>query len=435
MIFICTILQIWSMLISQHMPENWRVVMLVTFAVKNYKGFKDRQELNLMATSGSDKTERLYVASENIRINRNACVVGPNGAGKSHLLEAIVQFAKAIRDNKDVLSAHQPYLLDKNSLDEPTEYEALLFDPEGERYVNYHFCVINGKVIKESVYFRENKKGAKKQLLFIREDGDLKYSSAFKSYGSLLSKTIGESGLALNYAPALNNDILLFVFNWAKEVLLFKPDFYNKGALKALEEIISNDNDGSNTGYNEYIDKRFERSAELLRSLSIPVERIYKTKDSDGKYNIFITHKGFDGKNIELSVEQASSFFSKGSLNAIIMVIYIVAADAVNSNITFLIDEYDGFLHHNLSTKIMSLLMSDKNEAKQIIIATHDLLLLDSGFRRDSIFFVEKDDSLISHITRLSDFAVRKDAKISQKYLSDEFGALPKIISNIGGQG
>ncbi|HHF0550120.1 TPA: hypothetical protein ACPHT3_004793, partial [Vibrio alginolyticus] len=58
-----------------------------------------------------------------------------------------------------------------------------------------------------------------------------------------------------------------------------------------------------------------------------------------------------------------------------------------------------------------------------------DALLLDYKFRRDSIFTVTKDDNYNSIIKRVSEFSIRKDAKLSAKYFADEFGALPNIMS------
>lgn len=147
------------------------------------------------------------------------------------------------------------------------------------------------------------------------------------------------------------------------------------------------------------------------------------------KRNYSLAIREMTENHINLSIDDASDFFSKGSFAIIIMVIFFLITDLPDEDITFIVDEYDGSLHHKLSLEMMSLLFKASSKIRQTIIATHDILLLDSGFRRDSIFFVEKSDDFSSHISRLSDFPIRKDAKISNKYLSSEFGALPKLLS------
>jgi AAA15 family ATPase/GTPase len=96
----------------------------------------------------------------------------------------------------------------------------------------------------------------------------------------------------------------------------------------------------------------------------------------------------------------------------------------------FSIDEYDGPLHNKLSVGILDLIKDTENTLpNQMIMTTHDILLLDHQFRRDSIFILSKDENLSTVINKASDYSVRKDAKLSLKYLNNEFGSLPNILS------
>lgn len=403
--------------------------MLLTFAITNYKGFRDKQEFNLVATSGSESLEHVYETDSALKINKCACLVGPNGSGKTHLLEALHTFTTAIKSPEKVGDAHAPFMLDSSSFEKPTEYEVLLFDTTNNRFINYGFSIFRGNVIKEFLFSKNNKKSSKSQTVFVREDGSIKFTARYKSLETLLSGTLSQSGLISNYAQSLKNDVLSHLYNWAKNLCMFRPSLYHKNSLKGIEEILDSSTGDTSASYTKFWNRQLTKASSMLASLSIPVNKLSVKRDHEGKAKLFISHKRNDGKPYDLSIDDASDFFSKGSFAIIIMVIFFLITDLPDEDITFIVDEYDGSLHHKLSLEMMSLLFKASSKIRQTIIATHDILLLDSGFRRDSIFFVEKSDDFSSHISRLSDFPIRKDAKISNKYLSSEFGALPKLLS------
>ena len=64
----------------------------------------------------------------------------------------------------------------------------------------------------------------------------------------------------------------------------------------------------------------------------------------------------------------------------------------------------------------------------QLIFSTHDVNLLQNDrFRRDQIWFVEKDKFGASHLYSLSEFKVRNDASYQKDYLAGRYGAIPFI--------
>jgi uncharacterized protein len=97
-----------------------------------------------------------------------------------------------------------------------------------------------------------------------------------------------------------------------------------------------------------------------------------------------------------------------------------------NSAIYF-IDEIDRSLHPILVLRFLDFfLRSCKGAHRQIIVTTHESNLLDLDlFRRDEIWFAEKDLSAETHLYSLSEFKVRKDLEIRKHYLQGRFGAIP----------
>ena len=67
----------------------------------------------------------------------------------------------------------------------------------------------------------------------------------------------------------------------------------------------------------------------------------------------------------------------------------------------------------------------NKNKA-QLIFSTHDTSLLDSDlFRRDQIWFMEKDSTNASRLYPLTDYSPRPSEALEKGYLQGRYGALP----------
>ena len=73
-------------------------------------------------------------------------------------------------------------------------------------------------------------------------------------------------------------------------------------------------------------------------------------------------------------------------------------------------------------------LFYDVDSTAQLIYTTHDTTLLDRHFfRRDQIWFVQKDKFGYSQLTSLSDFKVRSDSSFEKDYLSGVYGGIPSL--------
>ena len=65
--------------------------MLIEFTVANFRSFKDRQSLSLVASSGSEHREQNVSTTgvAGLDLLRTAALYGPNAAGKSNLFHAL----------------------------------------------------------------------------------------------------------------------------------------------------------------------------------------------------------------------------------------------------------------------------------------------------------------------------------------------------------
>ncbi len=94
------------------------------------------------------------------------------------------------------------------------------------------------------------------------------------------------------------------------------------------------------------------------------------------------------------------------------------------------VDEFNARLHPLISRAIVELFNSNEinpNNA-QLIFMTHDTNLLSNQlFRRDQIWFTEKNRYGATDLYSLVEYKVRNDASFESDYIKGRYGAIPFI--------
>ena len=171
--------------------------------------------------------------------------------------------------------------------------------------------------------------------------------------------------------------------------------------------------------------------ADMTGEKIISVDTFHKKFNADGSFS--------EWKRFDLA-SQESSGTNK---------IFDLAGSVFNTLIfggVLIIDELDAKLHPLLTNAIVKLFNSSEYNANkaQLVFATHDTNLLTMGnFRRDQIYFVEKDNFSASDIYSLAEYKeaggtkVRKDRSFEKDYIQGRYGAIPFIgnFENLFGHG
>ena len=170
----------------------------------------------------------------------------------------------------------------------------------------------------------------------------------------------------------------------------------------------------------EVIDEEREKLVEFLKAIDTGIKDIFY-EDSEKQIEFYATHVGKDGKEYFLDLYSES----EGTIKSIML--YIFARKAVTFNASMFVDELNIKLHPLLLKFIVDLFY-EKDSKAQLIYTTHDTTLMDKKFfRRDQIWFVQKDEFGYSELVALSDFKVRSDASFEKDYLAGVYGGIPLI--------
>ena len=95
-----------------------------------------------------------------------------------------------------------------------------------------------------------------------------------------------------------------------------------------------------------------------------------------------------------------------------------------------IVDELDTRLHPMITQAIIGLFNSPQSNPQhaQLIFTTQDAGLLDRRFfRRDQVWFTEKDRQGATQLYSLAEFKVRNDASFGRDYIRGKYGAVPYV--------
>jgi AAA15 family ATPase/GTPase len=134
-----------------------------------------------------------------------------------------------------------------------------------------------------------------------------------------------------------------------------------------------------------------------------------------------LEHQGSNGaQRFNISDE------SHGTQQLLVLGTFLLLGLRVGS--VLVVDELDTSMHPQLVRALVELFYRDNPHNAQLIFSTHDATLLSGElFRRDQVWFVEKDRQGASHLYPLLDFSPRKDESLERGYLRGRYGAVPFI--------
>ena len=186
----------------------------------------------------------------------------------------------------------------------------------------------------------------------------------------------------------------------------------------------------SDLKYKEELTKFIRTFDSGIVGLKTKPEKIEDIRNSNNYIEIEVLRKDING-NVK-----ALPFYleSNGTKKMFYLFDYIMKALLQGSKL--FIDELDAKLHPILTRYIINLFHNvETNKGNgQLIYSTHDTVNLNKEtFRRDEIWFTQKDDNGVSELYSLSDYIldeedgkkVRNDATYNKDYLTGRYGAIP----------
>lgn len=440
--------------------------MLIRFTVNNFLNFRDEIQLQMFPGQGQQPPRHIIPPKdkEDIPVLKTAAIFGPNASGKSNILKAMFTARNMILKSatRDERFEDQRFKFKKSYLLKPTSFE---FEIKASAYNYAYGFSYTPELIQREWLYRISK--TEQKLIFEKESPESGYKieeSYFNEFPDqykrmkMIAEDVLPNQLFLSTIKDRKIDDLaialdlLDVFNWFKDLTIVTPEsrylrhyvlpFEDEFSKKFKDLIMRFDTGIDNVELKSISDEKIGREIpeELLQDSKINLKPgiigIYLAKD----HNQYLLIKN---KNDELTIKELMTHHrgadpdcwleiseeSDGTRRLTDLLPILINA-AMKKNMIFAVDELDRSLHPML-TKFFVCTFLDVSQNTQLIFTAHEKGLQDQNiFRKDEIWYLEKNDQGYSELRSLAEYKdIRKDLDIEKGYMAGRFGALPIVAA------
>ena len=397
--------------------------MLIQFSVENFRSIMAPATLSMVVSPLRDnkvESDDVMFGVEGLDFSllKSAVLMGANASGKSNVIKALDFFKNYIIDSFKSLQAGEEigveaFKLNTESAKNPSSFEMIFIIADNQ--YRYGMDVSREVVHSEWLYRKACRKRAKEVELFYREGEDIKVHTSFTIAADLVNrKMIRKNALLLSAAAQFNDPTAVQIIDWLNGTTILSCSDEERMWNMAVSHL-------------DDLEMR-QRIVEFSKFADLGIEDIEKSDN-----HILSRHLQYDTEGAIRgdAVFPFQSMESEGTIKYFSMAYPIIKA--LDNGTRLIIDEFDSKLHPVLTNRIISLFNSRETNPcnAQLIFTAHDTNLLSSGlFRRDQIWFTQKDRFGATSLYSLSDYKVRSDAPFERDYLSGKYGATP-IIGNL----
>lgn len=419
--------------------------MLVEFRVKNFRSLRDEQVLSLVASK--DKTfEDTHTLGTGLKavpgLLRSAVVYGANAGGKSNLIKALQYMQGVVMESATVIQPGQvfvvqPFRLNVLCASEPTEFE-VTFILDDVRY-QYGFAMTPQRVVSEHLLVY---KAFKPQRWFERRfDADsgkdvYEFGPGLKGAKNLWEGATRPNALFLSMAVQLNSESMRPVFDWFSNGLVIFNEQAKLSPQTSIQMLKQVDGRRQICAFLAAADISIADIEVVTRK--VPGQSVHfdlvagKTEvrsEEVEEHQLRFSHVTDEGEAVFDLMDE-----SNGTRNLLFLAGPVL--DILKKGLTLVIDELDTSLHTLLVRELVRLFHRPETNTggAQLIFTTHDTSLLDAPdlFRRDQVWFVEKDKDQASTLVALAEFSPRKNEALERGYLMGRYGGVPFLDHTLG---
>jgi AAA15 family ATPase/GTPase len=422
--------------------------MIIEFTVGNFLSLHEKRAISFEAKSISE-LKRNVISQDKYKLLRSIVIYGANSSGKSNVIKAFDRMRNCVLlsvklNDSDKLD-YSPFLLSEESSDKPTFFEIVFLNKA--QCFRYGFEYNQTEIINEWLYIGKSRKSEKP--LFIRTKEGIGVSEYFAE-GKGKEESTNDNRLFLSLVAQLGGEISKQVMGCFRNYNVLsgiEHSDYSDFSLKMFHEHLTGCDESLSffqklqLGFNEIrtIESEFN-PADLPKSMPFDLKsKLVKELSGEKTVSLNTIHNKYDKKGkITGSVSWISEEYESEGTKKILDLSGPVFDTLLNGKM-LIVDELDVKLHPLITMQIINLFNNPETNPRnaQLLFATHDTNLLNTDFfRRDQIWFTEKNEMEQTDLYSLYDFVlpdgskVRNDSNLEKNYIRGRYGAIPYIISN-----
>ena len=402
--------------------------MIAEIKFKNMFSFRDETVLSFEADKSKDlESYHVVELAPDVKLLKLAVIYGANASGKSNIIKVcdfIRSFITCTPLNKAELIKIVPFLLNRTSKEQASEFSVSIYDMKGDKDIRYVYSVLleTTHIVRETlIYYLSQQPATVFERSMENNVSSIKFGQKVKI------STAAKEEITLKCLPNMSVFAAYMQVNTNIAEMETALQYLTKQMMPAIvptsslsryaEEAIKKET------AKEYILRYLQEADFNISNIS---SKEQETKKGVVNYTMY-QHKVSSGLGGNDYYEFPELYESDGTIRTFGLASQI--QNSIGSNAFLAVDEIESSLHPKLIEYMIERFLKESKQAQLLLTTHYDGLLGEEDLlRKDNIWFAEKNTDGASVLYPLTDFkGLNRISSLQKAYKFGKFGAVPNL--------
>lgn len=402
--------------------------MIAEIKFKNMFSFRDETVLSFEADKSKDlESYHVVELAPDVKLLKLAVIYGANASGKSNSIKVcdfIRSFITCTPLNKAELIKIVPFLLNRTSKEQASEFSVSFYAMNGDKAIRYVYSVLleTTHIVRETlIYYLSQQPATVFERSMENNVSSIKFGQKVKI------STAAKEEITLKCLPNMSVFAAYMQVNTNIAEMETALQYLTKQMMPAIvptsslsryaEEAIKKET------AKEYILRYLQEADFNISNIS---SKEQETKKGVVNYTMY-QHKVSSGLGGNDYYEFPELYESDGTIRTFGLASQI--QNSIGSNAFLAVDEIESSLHPKLIEYMIERFLKESKQAQLLLTTHYDGLLGEEDLlRKDNIWFAEKNTDGASVLYPLTDFkGLNRISSLQKAYKFGKFGAVPNL--------
>ena len=402
--------------------------MIAEIKFKNMFSFRDETVLSFEADKSKDlESYHVVELAPDVKLLKLAVIYGANASGKSNIIKVcdfIRSFITCTPLNKAELIKIVPFLLNRTSKEQASEFSVSFYAMNGDKAIRYVYSVLleTTHIVRETlIYYLSQQPATVFERSMENNVSSIKFGQKVKI------STAAKEEITLKCLPNMSVFAAYMQVNTNIAEMETALQYLTKQMMPAIvptsslsryaEEAIKKET------AKEYILRYLQEADFNISNIS---SKEQETKKGVVNYTMY-QHKVSSGLGGNDYYEFPELYESDGTIRTFGLASQI--QNSIGSNAFLAVDEIESSLHPKLIEYMIERFLKESKQAQLLLTTHYDGLLGEEDLlRKDNIWFAEKNTDGASVLYPLTDFkGLNRMSSLQKAYKFGKFGAVPNL--------
>ena len=402
--------------------------MIAEIKFKNMFSFRDETVLSFEADKSKDlESYHVVELAPDVKLLKLAVIYGANASGKSNIIKVcdfIRSFITCTPLNKAELIKIVPFLLNRTSKEQASEFSVSFYAMNGDKAIRYVYSVLleTTHIVRETlIYYLSQQPATVFERSMENNVSSIKFGQKVKI------STAAKEEITLKCLPNMSVFAAYMQVNTNIAEMETALQYLTKQMMPAIvptsslsryaEEAIKKET------AKEYILRYLQEADFNISNIS---SKEQETKKGVVNYTMY-QHKVSSGLGGNDYYEFPELYESDGTIRTFGLASQI--QNSIGSNAFLAVDEIESSLHPKLIEYMIERFLKESKQAQLLLTTHYDGLLGEEDLLRKAyIWFAEKNTDGASVLYPLTDFkGLNRISSLQKAYKFGKFGAVPNL--------